>query len=143
MKTETQMPSISPRDPSVRARRRRLLVSAVLVVGVGLVTHIAGTGPIADFAGDALYAVMIYLVIAIAVPRAAFWLVGATALVLCTLIECFQLTGLPALWAQTFWPVRLVLGVGFDARDLVAYAVGAGAAALVDVALSRRRRARV
>ncbi|MEV7800579.1 DUF2809 domain-containing protein [Microbacterium foliorum] len=141
MKTETQMPSISPRDPSVRARRRRLLVSAVLVVGVGLVTHIAGTGPIADFAGDALYAVMIYLVIAIAVPRAAFWLVGATALVLCALIECFQLTGLPALWAQTFWPVRLVLGVGFDARDLVAYAVGAGAATVVDVMVSRRRRA--
>ena len=143
MNTETQMPSISPRDPSVRARRRRLLVSAVLVVGAGLVTHIAGTGPIADFAGDALYAVMIYLVIAIAVPRAAFWLVGATVLVLCTLIECFQLTGLPALWAQTFWPVRLVLGVGFDARDLVAYAVGAAAATFVDVALSHRRRARI
>jgi hypothetical protein len=141
VKTETQMPSISPRDPSVRARRRRLLVSAVLVVGAGLVTHIAGNGPIADFAGDALYAVMIYLVIAIAVPRAAFWLVGATALALCTLIECFQLTGLPALWAQTFWPVRLVLGVGFDARDLVAYAVGAGAATVVDVMVSRRRRA--
>lgn len=137
------MPSISPRDPSVRARRRRLLVSAVLVVGAGLVTHISGTGPIADFAGDALYAVMIYLVIAIAFPRAAFWLVVATALALCTLIECFQLTGLPGLWAESFWPVRLVLGVGFDARDLVAYAGGAGAATLVDVMVSRNRRAHV
>jgi hypothetical protein len=86
---------------------------------------------------------MIYLVIAIAFPRAAFWLVGATALALCTLIECFQLTGLPALWAQTVWPVRLVLGVGFDARDLIAYAVGAGVATLVDVMVSRRRRAHV
>ncbi|MDN3443590.1 DUF2809 domain-containing protein [Microbacterium sp. APC 3901] len=137
------MASSSPRDPSVRARRRGLLVSAVLVIAAGLVTHFVGSGPTADFAGDALYAVMIYLVISIAFPRAAFWIVGATALALCTLIECLQLTGLPALWAQTFWPVRLVLGVGFDVRDLVAYAVGAGAATLVDVTLSRRRRARV
>ncbi|MFJ2544542.1 DUF2809 domain-containing protein [Microbacterium sp. NPDC087589] len=143
MKTETQMPSISPRDPSVRARRRRLLVSAVLVIAVGLVTHFVGSGPVADFAGDALYAVMTYLVIAIAIPRTALWIVGLSALVLCTLIECFQLTGLPALWAETFWPVRLVLGVGFDARDLVAYAVGAGAATIVDMVVSRRRRARV
>ena len=133
------MASSSPRDPSVRARRRGLLVSSVLVIAAGLVTHFVGSGPTADFAGDALYAVMIYLVIAIAFPRAAFWIVGATALALCTLIECFQLTGLPALWAQSFWPVRLVLGVGFDVRDLVAYAVGAGAAPLVDLALSRRR----
>ncbi|WP_311259672.1 DUF2809 domain-containing protein [Microbacterium sp. WCS2018Hpa-9] len=133
------MPSTPPRDPLVGARRRRLLVSAVLVVAAGLVTHIAGSGPVADLAGDALYAVMIYLVIAVAAPRTAFWIVGVTALALCTLIECFQLTGLPGLWAESFWPVRLVLGVGFDVRDLAAYAVGAGAATLVDAALSRRR----
>lgn len=137
------MPSTSPRDRPVGARRRRLLVSAVLVVAAGLVTHLAGSGPIADIAGDALYAVLIYLVIAIVFPRAAFWVVGVTALALCMLIECFQLTGLPGLWAESFWPVRLVLGVGFDVRDLAAYAVGACAAALVDSALSRRRRAPV
>lgn len=140
---ETRMPSTAPRDPHVRARRRGLLVTAVLVVAAGLVTHFVGSGPVADLAGDALYAVMVYLVIAIAFPRAAVWIVGAIALVLCMLIECFQLTGLPELWAEGFWPVRLVLGLGFDVRDLAAYAVGAGAAALVDVALTRRRRARV
>ena len=139
---ETRMPPPAGRDSPVRARRRGLLVGAALVVAAGLVTHFVGSGPIADLVGDALYAVMIYLFIAIAFPRAAFWVVGVTALTLCTLVECFQLTGLPGLWAESFWPVRLVLGIGFDARDLAAYAVGAGVATLVDVAVSRRRRAR-
>lgn len=92
------------------------------MVAAGLITHFVGSGPIADLAGDTLYAVMIYLFIGIAFPRAAFWVVGVTALTLCTLIECLQLTGLPGLWAESFWPVRLVLGIGFDARDLAAYA---------------------
>lgn len=120
-------------------RRRRLLVAAASVIAAGLLTHVLGSGPLADAAGDALYAVMIYLAIAVALPRASVIAVGAGALVLCTLIEVFQLTGLPALWAQGFWPVRLVLGVGFDATDLVAYAAGACAAALVDAAVSRSR----
>lgn len=135
------MQSASPGDAHVRARRWALIVVAGLVIAAGLVTHVAGSGPIADAAGDALYAVMIYLVIAIAFPRAAFWIVGASALAVCTLIECFQLTGLPAIWSEAFWPVRLVLGVGFDVRDLVVYAVGACATALCDVVISRRLRA--
>lgn len=117
----------------MRRRRRRLLVAAALVIVVGLLTHILGSGPIAGLAGDALYAVMVYLVIAVAFPRAHSVAVGAGTLAICMLIELFQLTGLPALWAQEFWPVRLVLGVGFDGADLVAYAVGACAAALVDI----------
>ena len=136
------MSTTGQRDSTPRARRRGLLIVAVLVVAAGLVTHVAGSGATADFAGDALYAVMIYLVVAIAFPRAALWIAGLSALAFCTLIECFQLTGFPGLWAQSFWPARLVLGVGFDVRDLAAYAVGVGAAILCDVAISRRRRAR-
>lgn len=136
------MQSVTRGDAHVSARRRALLVIAVLVVAAGLVTHVVGRGPIADALGDALYAVMIYVVIAIVLPRAPVWIVGASAAALCMLIECFQLTGLPAIWSEAFWPVRLVLGVGFGARDLVAYAVGAGAAALCDHAIGRRLRAR-
>ncbi len=111
------------------------MVAAALVVAVGLAVHLAGSGPLADAAGDALYAVMIYLVIAILLPRASVWVVGASAVVVCTAIEVFQLTGLPGAWAETFWPIRLVLGVGFDARDLVAYGAGAAAAVGCDLAL--------
>nr|WP_201470493.1 DUF2809 domain-containing protein [Microbacterium hydrocarbonoxydans] len=136
------MHSPSSRGPGDTARRRRLLVAAALVIAAGLLTHLMGSGPLADRAGDVLYAVMIYLVIAIAFPRASVVVLGAGALAVCALIEVSQLTGLPALWAQSFWPVRLVLGVGFDPVDLVAYAVGGGAAAVADFFTIGRRRVR-
>ncbi|WP_447913964.1 ribosomal maturation YjgA family protein [Microbacterium phyllosphaerae] len=126
------------RDATVRTRRRRLLIAAALVIVIGLAVHLIGSGPVADFAGDALYAVMIYLVIATVFARARSWVVGTAAIVVCTLIEVFQLTGLPGVWAEAFWPVRLVLGAGFDARDLIAYAVGAIAATVWDPAARRR-----
>lgn len=133
------MHSPSSRETGVAARRWRLLAIAALVIAAGLLTHLVGSGPIADRAGDALYAVMVYLVIAIAFPRASVVIVGMIALALCAAIEVFQLTGLPALWAQGFSPVRLVLGVGFDPGDLVAYALGAAAAAAADFVIGRRR----
>lgn len=132
------MHSPSSRETGAAARRRRLLAIAGLVIAAGLLTHLGGSGPIADRTGDALYSVMVYLVIAIAFPRASVVMVGVIALALCAAIEVFQLTGLPALWAQGFWPVRLVLGVGFDPGDLVAYALGGGAAALADLTIGRR-----
>ena len=126
------------RDATVRTRRRRLLIAAALVIVIGLAVHLIGSGPVADFAGDALYAVMIYLVIATVFARARSWVVGTAAIVVCTLIEVFQLTGLPGVWAEAFWPVRLVLGAGLDARDLIAYAVGAIVATVWDPAARRR-----
>lgn len=129
------------RDATVRTRRRGLLVAAALVIVAGLAVHLLGSGPVADFAGDALYAVMIYLVIAAVFARAASWLIGTAAVVVCALIEVFQLTGLPGVWAEAFWPVRLVLGAGFDARDLIAYAVGVVVATTCDL-ITRRSRAR-
>lgn len=129
------------RDVTVHTRRRRLLIAAVLVIVVGLAVHLIGSGPVADFTGDALYAMMIYLVIAVVFARVASWVVGAAAVVVCTLIELFQLTGLPGVWAEAFWPVRLVLGAGFDARDFIAYAVGAALATVCDL-VRRRSRAR-
>jgi hypothetical protein len=133
------MHSPASRESGTAARRWRLLAAAILAIVAGLLTHLLGTGPLADRAGDALYAVMVYLVIAIAFPRASVVLVGVIALTICIAIEVFQLTGLPALWAQSFWPVRLMLGVGFDPGDLVAYALGAGTAAVADFAIGRRR----
>lgn len=124
-----------------RARRSWLLILVAVVIAAGLTTHLVGGGPMTDFAGDALYAVMIYLVIAFAFPRASVLVVGFSALAVCAAIEIFQLTGLPATWAESFWPIRLVLGVGFDALDLIAYAVGAVLATLCDLALTGRARA--
>jgi len=125
----------------LRTRRSWLLVTVALTITAGLTTHFLGSGPLADLAGDALYAVLVYLVIAFVFPRASMLRVGLSALSICALIELFQLTGLPAVWAEGFWPIRLVLGAGFDALDLVAYAVGVVLATACDLALMRRARA--
>lgn len=124
-----------------RRRRGWLLVAAALTVTVGLATHFLGGDPLADFAGDALYAVLVYLVLAFVFPRTSVLVVGLITLGICTLIELFQLTGLPAVWAESLWPIRLVLGAGFDPLDLVAYAVGAALATGGDLALIRRTQA--
>nr|WP_314842474.1 DUF2809 domain-containing protein [uncultured Microbacterium sp.] len=122
-------------------RRRRLWLTcvAVAVIALGLTTHAVGDGPVADFTGDALYAVLVYLIVALVFPRARSAAIGLTAAALCSLIEVFQLTGLPSRWAEVFSPVRFMLGVGFDARDLLAYAVGAALATACDLAVRRRR----
>jgi hypothetical protein len=65
---------------------------------------------------------------------------GAVALAVCWAVECSQLyhtTSLDALRATTAG--HLVLGSGFDPRDLAAYAAGILVAALLEAAVGRRR----
>ena len=130
------MNSGEARTIDTRSRRLRLLVDVLLVVVAGLVvfTQAGGTWW-GGLAGDALYAALIYLIVAIAFPRTKVTAIAAVAFAICAAIELFQLTGMPTTWAETFWPIRLVLGVGFDPLDLVAYAVGAAAAAGYDTVL--------
>lgn len=92
----------------------------------------AWTGP----AGDALYAVLIYLLVAILIlgkPRAV---IAGAAMTTCGLIELFQLTGLPAELAQSWPPIRLVLGTTFGTADLFAYAAACALAYAADRTLS-------
>ena len=119
--------------------KQRDTVAAGLTMRLGLrgVEGTAGwTGP----AGDALYAVLIYVLVAFCTPRARVGTVAAAAFGICAGIELFQLTGVPAALGQAFPPARLVLGTGFLWSDLVLYGVGVAAVALVDAALRRRRR---
>lgn len=140
------MNSGEARTIDTRSRRLRLLVDVLLVVVAGLVVFLQAGGTWwGGLAGDALYAALIYLIVAIAFPRTKVTAIAAVAFAICAAIELFQLTGMPTTWADAFWPIRLVLGVGFDPLDLVAYAVGATAAAGYDTVLRRaghRARAR-
>lgn len=101
-------------------------------------THGAGS----DIAGDALYAALIYFLLAFALPRSPRALVAAGAIVFCTAIELFQLTGIPLTLAQSVPASALVFGSGFDQRDLLVYPLGALAAAVCDVVVSRAARAK-
>ncbi len=87
---------------------------------------------VSDIAGDLLYALLIYALVVVLVPRLPALGAGAIMLVWCVGVEAFQLTGLPVAWAAAFPPIVLVLGTVFDARDLAVYAVAAVGAACVD-----------
>lgn len=133
-------PAASAGSPfTTTAARHRLLlaVAAAVTVTAGLTVRLVFDGAWTGPAGDGLYAVLVYLLLAFLAPRARSVGVAAAAFLVCAGIELFQLTGVPAQLAQEWPPTAWVLGVGFSAADLVAYAVGAVAAALVDSALRR------
>lgn len=123
------------------AGRRRLiaagLAAATVVAGLAVRFALRG-GAASDIAGDALYAVLVYLIVVFLAPRARPAAVAAVAGSLCVAIELFQLTGLPVAWAATFPPIALVLGSGFDARDIVVYLVAVAAAAFIDKSIVNR-----
>ena len=101
-------------DQARRRRRSRLALAAVAVIAAGLAIRalgsVAGLDVIAKPAGDALYAVLIVVLIALVRPTTRTWVVAAVAWAVCAAIELAQLTGLPARLTEAWWPARLVLG---------------------------------
>jgi hypothetical protein len=130
---------LEPRAGTVLGRRAVLAAALVVIVMAGLLVSRVGQGPVAGLVGDGLYAVMVYLLVALAVPKARPGVVGGIAFGLCVMIELAQLTGVSASVVQAWWPARYLLGTTFQAVDLVAYAVGAGSAALLDRFAARHR----
>ncbi|MEY9854236.1 hypothetical protein ABH923_003914 [Leifsonia sp. EB41] len=124
--------------PSLARRRALLIVAAIATVVAGLTVHETVDSWAGAFAGDALYAVLIFLLVAVVAVRAASAVVGGVAFAVCAAVELFQLTGVPAYLSATIPGVELVLGSTFQWSDLVAYAVGAALAAAVDAGIRRR-----
>jgi hypothetical protein len=104
------------------------LTSIVLGLSIRTLSDAAWTGP----AGDGLYAVLVYILVAVLIPSKSKALIAATAVTACVMIELFQLTGLPAELGDSWPPFRLVLGTTFGTADLLAYAGGTAAAYAVD-----------
>ncbi|WP_119696399.1 DUF2809 domain-containing protein [Microbacterium halotolerans] len=124
-------------------RRFLLALVAFCVIAAGLAVHaLAPDGFVGDAAGDALYAVLIYLLVAFVFPRWPVWASGGVALAWCTAIEFFQLTGLPELWGMAFRPLMLVFGTVFSWWDIVMYSAGVAIAVVVDSIIRMAGRAR-
>lgn len=115
---------------------RRLVALALVpvILGAGLGVHASSAGW-ASPAGDALYAVLFYLLVVAVFPRRRPATAAMVATVWCWMVELFQVTGVPAELAARWPAVALVLGVGFDPLDLVWYLVAAVAAACLDWAV--------
>jgi hypothetical protein len=93
---------------------------------------------IATYGGDALWAMMVVWLFAIARPKATTMALAVSAIVVAVLIECSQLYHAP--WIESLrstTPGALVLGQGFLWSDLVCYAVGVSLAALIDRLIKR------
>ena len=115
---------------------------ACAAVALGLAVHrgvLATSVSVRDITGDAMWALMIAAWISALVPRARLRTRCAASLLLCWTVEFSQLWRTPALDAIRGTTLgHLVLGSDFDARDLVAYALGIGTFALIDRAVRRR-----
>jgi hypothetical protein len=119
------------------------LLAGTLVVAAGLATARSGTGALGDALGDALYAVLVLLVVGLLLPRAGLGVRAAVAVVLCWAVEVAQATGAPAAAAAAWPPLRYLLGTTFAWADLLWYALGVLAAAAVMAGTSRVARGRV
>lgn len=108
-----------------------------LVVAAGLATARYGTGPLGDALGDALYAVLVLLLVALALPRLSRPAQAGLALAVCWTVEAAQATGGPAAAVAAWPPLRYLLGTTFVATDLLWYAVGVLVASSVTVLASR------
>jgi hypothetical protein len=86
-----------------------------------------------DIAGDAIWAAMIAWGVAAVIPSRPLIARGVAAFALCAAVEVSQLVHTPTLdaWrASTLG--ALVLGSGFDPRDLASYAIGIVTAAATE-----------
>lgn len=113
-------------------RRLALAAAAAATVALGLLVHFLVAGGFWSLVADALYTVLIYLVLALIAPAAGKVKLAVAAFAASALVELTQLTGIPHQLAQDFPPSRLILGTTFSALDLAAYAAGAAAVCCAD-----------
>ncbi|MGY3682027.1 ribosomal maturation YjgA family protein [Streptomyces sp. TE33382] len=102
--------------------------AAVLTVAAGLGIRSVAGGDVAKYAGDALYTLLMYVLVVLVAPRVRPRVAAGVALAFSWAVEFAQLTGVPAELSARSAVARLVLGSTFNAPDLFWYAVGAGAA---------------
>lgn len=111
------------------ARRRSLTIIAASIA-IGLVSRKVPLGFVLwdKSLGDALYAVMIFGIVAFVRPNARSCVLGIVAFALCFAIELFQLTGIPKTLPR---PLRMAIGDTFGWHDVACYAVAALAMTLI------------
>lgn len=125
------------------ARRLAFAAGAAVGIALGLVVHLRGDAlnpDIRDIIGDALWAAMIACGVGVLAPRASSAMRAATAYGWCVATEVSQLYHAPAIDVVRASRLgHLVLGSGFDPRDLASYAAGIAAAVAIEWTLTRAR----
>jgi ADP-ribosyl-[dinitrogen reductase] hydrolase len=130
-KADSQKSVVTPARP-----RLPYLALAAGTIAAGLLVRGGALGLSAvarDVVGDALWAAMMLWMVSALAPGLPLRSRGGAALWVCVLVEVSQLYHAP--WIDTArqtLPGQLVLGSGYDPRDIIAYAVGVLAGAMLD-----------
>ena len=126
--------------------RARYVAAALATVAAGLFVHWRGGAlgvSARDLLGDMVWSAMMACWVGALAPNARMVPRSVVALALCFAVEFSQLYHEPAL--DAFRQTRLghlFLGVGFDPRDLAAYAIGVTSALLFELAVASARKSR-
>ena len=105
------------------------VICMVCIIGLGIASRLVHTGWILldKYAGDALYAAMVYALISL-VWQTSRLRKAVLAMLIMTALEVFKLTMIPAQMLASGSPAERViarlLGTDFSFRDLLAYAMG-------------------
>lgn len=115
---------------------------ALATICAGLGIHEIGfglAGTARDVTGDALWAVMMFAWVGALWPRRSLTARAGIALLICWIVEFSQAYHAPWLDAVRRTTVgQLVLGSGFDVRDLASYALGILIACALEASVRRR-----
>jgi hypothetical protein len=122
-----------------RSRRLTILLT-IITIALGLASRRLPDLPrvVSAYAGDVLWATMVFWIAAFVRPAAPTARLAAAALAIAAAVEVSQLYHAPWLDAvRATRPGALALGQGFLWSDLACYAAGVGAAALIDLSMRR------
>jgi hypothetical protein len=134
-------------ESPARARSRGWLVAAAaLTVGAGLGSRAFGAHLprfVAEYAGDALYATLVFVLAALVIPRAKGAHLALVAFGFSAMVEGSQAVHLGVLDAvRATLPGRLVLGTTFVWSDFPCYFAGALLGLAVDTLAEKLARSR-
>ena len=127
---------VEPRSRAVHA----LLLFLTISVGLASRKFSVHLPPLlAKNTGDVLYAVMMFWLVGFLFPRLSMFGAALAAGLFCFGVEFLKFANMPWLVAARHSTAgALVFGRGFHVSNLVCYALGVAAAALLETALRRR-----
>ena len=129
-------------DTQKSRRRRWLTAAAGLVIATGLTSRSAAPALpqfVASYAGDTLWASLVFLILAMAMPNFRAPALAAIACAIAFSVELLQLY--QASWLNALrdtLPGRLVLGQGFLFSDLLCYTIGIASTAIIFQLITER-----
>ena len=108
----------------------------VIIIGIGSRIFHMGFSFLDKYLGDALYAIMVYLIISILWAGGTPLLKSCAVAVIMVIIETFQLTQIPLLFSRSdnivLNMIAILLGTVFSWLDLLAYLIGILATSSMD-----------